>query len=255
MSTSDTIVDLGFYGKLPTYGDFIQKRLPTDFINPWHEWLQAGMLACRERDPQGWMTYYLNCPAWNFVLPAGLCGQQPIAGVTIPSVDRVGRYFNFTLASILPEAIDPAVFAHAHARWMENLEDLALSILEEEMDQDAIERSINESAAELHWHPPSYTLFSAGVDHNKVIASEHSAVTEMIPEMMHQLVSREQESYGLWWHLGSSQVSAQMVTCANMPTGEIYLSLMMDEDLLASGEQEGQTQPPEVDYMDELLGE
>ena len=255
MNQTDSIVDLGFYGKLPTYGDFIQKRLPTDFINPWHEWLQSGMLACRERNPQGWMTYYLNCPAWSFVLPAGICGEQPIAGVTIPSVDRVGRYFNFTLASILPEAIEPAVFASTHSDWLTGLEDLALSILEKEMDQDEIEKAINESAAELQWKTPTYRLFNAGAEHNKVITGEHSSVAEMIPEMMHQLVVKDHERYGLWWHHGSSQVSAQMVTCANMPPGEIYLSLMMDEDLLVPNEPETSSQAPEVDYMDELLSE
>ena len=122
MSDSNGLIELGFYGKLPTYGDFIQKRLPSDFINPWHEWLQTGMVTCRERDPEGWLTYYLNCPAWSFVLAAGICGQQAVAGVTIPSVDRVGRYFNFTMASILPADVVPMVFASTQSDWFEGLE-------------------------------------------------------------------------------------------------------------------------------------
>ena len=158
MSETDSIIDLGFYGKLPTYGDFIQKRLPTDFINPWHEWLQSGMVAVRERDPDGWMTFYLNCPAWSFVLSAGICGEQAVAGVTIPSVDRVGRYFNFTMASILPPETSPAIFAGTYANWLDDLEDLALSVLEQEMDQDAIENLINNSAAELCMIPTLQTL-------------------------------------------------------------------------------------------------
>jgi type VI secretion system protein ImpM len=255
MNPEGSIIDLGFYGKLPTYGDFIQKRLPTDFINPWHEWLQQGMVACRERDPQGWMTYYLNCPAWSFVLAGGVCGQQPIAGVTIPSVDRVGRYFNFTLASILPEEIVPAAFANTHGEWLEGLENLALSILEEEMDQDAIERAINGAASELHWETPPYRLFSMGSEHLKVVASEPSAVRDMLPEITHQLIGKDHAKYGLWWHQGSSQVSAQLVCCANMPAGDVYLGLMMDDDLLTTTELEGQSQPAEVNYMDELLSD
>jgi len=74
------IIELGFYGKLPVYGDFIQKRLPQNFINPWHEWLQTGMLACRELDPESWLSFYLNCPAWCFVLGSGICGEQAVAG-------------------------------------------------------------------------------------------------------------------------------------------------------------------------------
>jgi type VI secretion system protein ImpM len=52
MSDNGSFSELGFYGKLPTYGDFIQKRLPQDFINPWHEWLQVNMLAVREKEPE-----------------------------------------------------------------------------------------------------------------------------------------------------------------------------------------------------------
>jgi type VI secretion system protein ImpM len=255
MSNMDSIIDLGFYGKLPTYGDFIQKRLPTDFVNPWHEWLQSGMLALRERDPDGWMSYYLNCPAWSFVLAGGICGQQPVAGVTIPSVDRVGRYFNFTMASILPEKINPAVFSNTQSDWLDGLENLALSVLEEEMDQDGIDDLINEMAAELNWSPTPYSTFRSGPDYAKLVPGDSSGVSGMLPEMLHRLIAREHESYGLWWHHGSSQVGAQLVSCANMPSGEIYLGLMMDEDLVVTAESVVSSQPPEVDYMDKLLSD
>lgn len=251
----DSMIDLGFYGKLPTYGDFIQKRLPTDFINPWHAWLQSGMVACRERDPDGWMSYYLNCPAWSFVLAGGICGQQPVAGVTIPSVDRVGRYFNFTMASILPSEINPAVFASTQSDWLDGLENLALSVLEQEKDQDGIEDLINELAAELHWNRPAHSAFNSGPDHARVVPDDSPGVSAMLPEMLHNMIRKEHDRYGLWWHHGSSQVGAQLVSCANMPSGEIYLGLMMDEDSIVTTEADVSSQPPEVDYLDELLSD
>ncbi len=253
MSEANSIIDLGFYGKLPCYGDFIQKRLPTDFINPWHEWLQSGMAACRDKNPEGWMTFYLNCPAWSFVLSAGVCGEQAVAGVTIPSVDRVGRYFNFTMASMLPEDIDPVVFAAAQRGWLTGLEDLALSVLEQEKDQEGIEDLINSQSAELKWKPGVRSSFSGGAEHAKVVSGGSSGVIELLPDMLHQLISREHPRYGLWWHNGSSQVSAQLVTCAAMPTGDVYLGLMMNEVLLETAE--ASVQPPEVDFMDELLSD
>ena len=253
MSELDSIISLGFYGKLPAYGDFIQKRLPTDFVNPWHEWLQAGMMASREKNPDGWMPFYLNCPAWSFVLSAGVCGEQAIAGVTIPSVDRVGRYFNFTIASILPADIDPAVFATSYSDWLEGLENLALSVLEEDMDQDGIERAINNLSAELVFDSESHSVYSSSVDHKKIVSDSSSGVQELVPEMLHQLIASEHSGYGLWWHRGSSQVSAQLVSCAGMPAADIYLGLMMNEELIAT---EGvAAQAPEVDFMDELLAD
>ena len=253
MSEINTIIDLGFYGKLPTYGDFIQKRLPTDFINPWHEWLQSGMMACRERIPDGWMTFYLNCPAWSFVLSEGLCGEQAVAGVTIPSVDRVGRYFNFTMASILPAGVNPAVFAAVHGDWLSELENLALSVLEEEMDQDGIEAAINRSAAELTWSPSASTTYSNIPEHEKVVSEGSAGVRELLPEMLHRRITGANPRYGLWWHHGSSQVNAQLVSCVTMPPAETFLGLMMNDDMIAI--EEAPSQPPEVDYMDELLAD
>lgn len=253
MSDIDNMIDLGFYGKLPTYGDFIQKRLPTDFINPWHEWLQSGMVACREKSPEGWMSYYLNCPAWSFVLSAGICGEQAIAGVTIPSVDRVGRYFNFTVASILPADICPAVFAVTYRDWLNGLENLALSALEEEMDQDAIEASINSTSAELCLTTAAHTTFTPGSEYARILSDQTAGVADLLPEMLHKLISREHDRYSMWWHGGSSQVSAQLVTCAGMPAGDVYLGLMMNEDLVVAGDEPDQ--PDEVDYMDELLAD
>ena len=71
--------------------------------------------------------------------------------------------------------------------------------------------------------------------------------------MLYKLVASEQNSYGLWWHGGSSQGCAQLVTCAGMPAAEVYPGLMMNEDLIATTD--GPTQAPEVDFMDELLAD
>jgi type VI secretion system protein ImpM len=199
------------------------------------------------------LTYYLNCPAWSFVLAGGICGEQAVAGVTIPSVDRVGRYFNFTMASILPADIVPAKFASTYADWLDGLENLALSVLEEEMDQDGIDDSINSSAAELNWFQEPRPAVSSGPEHTRILSDVPTGVSELMPQLLHQMMIKDHDRYGLWWHHGSSQVSAQLVTCASMPSEEIYLGLMMDDEVIPTPFES--TQPPEVDYMDELLSD
>jgi type VI secretion system protein ImpM len=251
MSDHSSFRELGFYGKLPTYGDFIQKRLPQDFINPWHEWLQANMLAARENEPENWLTYYLNCPAWCFVLSGGVCGSQPVAGVTIPSVDKVGRYFNFTMASILPEDTEPASFASSHHQWVIGIKDLALEALDEEMDQQRIEESINSQSLELSYSPGFQTTLENSTDQLRVVYPESTLITEQLPGLLHHMILREQTHYGLWWHKGSSQVSAQTIACAGMPSTTTYLGLMIDEDFIEPPSSSADER--EVDYMDELL--
>ena len=48
-------------------------------------------------------------------------------------------------------------------------------------------------------------------------------------------------------------MSAQLVSCAGMPSTDVYLGLMMNEDLIATPD--APTQAPEVDFMDELLAD
>ncbi|MFW8696321.1 type VI secretion system-associated protein TagF, partial [Mesorhizobium japonicum] len=67
----------------------------------WDLWLQAGLRHSRELLRERWLETYLNSPIWHFSLGAEVCGRAAMAGVLMPSVDRVGRYFPLTLAAPL----------------------------------------------------------------------------------------------------------------------------------------------------------
>jgi type VI secretion system protein ImpM len=90
----------GFYGKLPTQGDFLCRQLPESFVQPWDAWLQAGMgQARRILGEGGFAEAWPSAPAWRFRLPALACGPDPVAGLLLPSEDLVGRRFPLTLAA------------------------------------------------------------------------------------------------------------------------------------------------------------
>lgn len=251
MSRRNELLEIGFYGKLPAYGDFIQKRLPQDFVNLWHEWLQTGMLAAREREPENWLSSYLNCPSWCFVLSAGVCGEQAVAGVTIPSVDKVGRYFNFTLACMLPPDAEPTAFAARNPPWFTALRDLALAALDEEMEQPAIEAAISNQGLELDYQTPSSLRFESVAEQLRVVYPESTSISVQLPGLLHNMILNERQHYGLWWHNGSGQVSSQSLICSGMPSSSAYLNLLMDEDIIPAGDPSAEN--PEVDYLDELL--
>ena len=102
----------GWYGKLPTLGDFASRRLDGDFIDPWDRWLGEGLAAQREQLGAGWLDAYLGSPVWRFVLMPGVlpgpAGAAVLAGVLMPSVDKVGRYFPLTLVTRQEEDSLPA---------------------------------------------------------------------------------------------------------------------------------------------------
>lgn len=94
MSSVGLVGEFGFYGKIPSLGDFVTRSLPRDQISVVDEWMQEGLFALRSIS-ETWLDSYLVSPVWQFVLPAGMWSAAPLCGLLMPSVDRVGRYFPF----------------------------------------------------------------------------------------------------------------------------------------------------------------
>ncbi len=95
----------GWFGKLPGMGDFAHRRLPESFRAQWDAWLQNGLGGLRQRHAD-WTQHYLESPLWSFLLGDQVAGPGRWIGVLMPSVDGVGRYFPFTLASEISVAQD-----------------------------------------------------------------------------------------------------------------------------------------------------
>ncbi len=129
---------IGFYGKLPSHGDFVSRRLPRSFIEPWDQWLQGGLAASREQLGSDWLNQFLVSPIWQFALAPGLCGGDAWAGVMMPSVDRVGRYFPLTLVAKVTGCSLNRLF-EPDCGWFSQLSELALSSLDYDFDLQAFE--------------------------------------------------------------------------------------------------------------------
>lgn len=89
---------IGWFGKIPAIGDFVERRLPSSFREPWDRWLRDGLALGEQRAAQHWIDWYLTFPIWRFVAPPGVLGTHAWAGIMLPSVDRVGRRFPLTIA-------------------------------------------------------------------------------------------------------------------------------------------------------------
>lgn len=132
----------GLYGKVPALGDFVTRRLPAHFVRPWDDWLQAALSTSREQLRTAWLDFYMISPIWRFVISPGICGPVAWAGILMPSVDKVNRYFPLTLAvSVQQQEILPWLFS-ARDDWFEQLEDLALSTLEGKLDVETLDREL-----------------------------------------------------------------------------------------------------------------
>lgn len=88
----------GFFGKIPSRGDFIRRGLSSSLIDVWEAWVGQAIGASRALLGDGWDEAWMVAPVWRFTLADGVCGTAPVLGLMMPSVDRVGRLYPLMIA-------------------------------------------------------------------------------------------------------------------------------------------------------------
>lgn len=133
----------GWHGKLPSLGDFASRRLEPALVARWDAWLAEGLDGLRQAAPASWLDDYLAAPTWRFLLLPGVLDQRCWAGVLMPSVDRVGRYFPFAILQSLappPARVEPLL------RWLHQLDDLAADALQEDWEPERLDAALAQLA-------------------------------------------------------------------------------------------------------------
>ncbi len=220
----------GFYGKLPALGDFVSRRLPRQFIEPWDQWLQSAIAASREQLGNDWLDIYLTSPIWRFGLGAGVCGTGAWAGVLMPSVDKVGRYYPLTLAVPVPEAQSLPFLFHQGCAWFETLETLALSGLEDDFDLDEFDGKLE------RLNLPAFMDDSSGMMPARNSGAGRFALHFEV-ESLHQgadafvglsgcLLDRFLPAHSLWGTSGSEHIEASLLVLEGLPPIDAFAALM-----------------------------
>ena len=246
MNPSTIHNEFGYFGKLPTRGDFVQQILPGDFVNAFHEWLQSSMAAARDRLGEPFLTHYLNCPAWKFLIAPGVCGLQGVTGVTIPSVDQVGRYFNFTLATVLQSDWDPISYVCANRTGFRRLEKLALDILESDFAKDEMDARIQDIAFEFVPVAPHRSRVEPSPDHLYLSVDTCLPFTDQADILLTRLLRDSLGDFSIWWHGQEGQTQSNMVVCRGMPAFDEYIRLLTRES-------PEPTRAEETDFIDQII--
>lgn len=221
----------GYFGKMPARGDFLSRGLPRDFIDPWDDWIQVSIEQSRTRLGGQWLDTYLTSPLWCFALAPSICGPHPWAGVLMPSVDAVGRYFPLTIAA--PLELDSNVFAissEAHG-WFSQLDALARSCLVDEFDLAAFDEALSRLGTPRGRSAPA-ALEDLGADTGRLINAWRYGMSGPdqakldCPTLMHAALDRLLFSYSLWWTTGSARVTPSYLICQGLPPPQGYAAML-----------------------------
>lgn len=217
----------GLYGKLPAYGDFVVRNLASSFVNDWDLWMQQFMSGTRERIGADWLDIYLTSPLWRFVLSPGVIDENVWAGVVMPSVDKVGRYFPFSIVLKLPADVNPLEFLSSRSEWFVDMEELSLSALQGEITLEDLSQRLDNSKLVLH---SSYrrVLHKRGVrDLYAQIELEEQLPFSVYPQFLDHCLSETFNSYSVWSTDGSERVAPCVFTTQHLPTMD-KMSAMID---------------------------
>jgi type VI secretion system protein ImpM len=229
-------IEVGFYGKLPSHGDFLRRRVPDAFVEVWDSWLQECLVASRVALADRWLDIYLTSPAWRFVAAAGLLGPQPVIGLLVPSVDRVGRYFHLTIAATLPGDVDAIDAVTRGAVFLDHAEQLAIDTLAADAIQfetfDAAVRALADhlavfDASTVRLAPEaSSVLADSASECWRIPLISSTNLEPMFREIFSRRMAALYDPLVVWWTDGSECVEPTCLLGRGLPAPESFAALM-----------------------------
>ena len=217
----------GLFGKLTAKRDFIALFAPRAFLDAWEPWMQSGIAASRDALGRGWQQAFLSAPIWRFWLGSDICGAT-VAGVFMPSLDGVGRYYPLTLfayadpgVAIMPPDID------AQNDWFHAAEDYLLTTL----DKNA---SFEETSSALDQFPPPPAVAAAGGADEMVRIADGTlaahATDSTLPALFGKLRKTNFASLysgaSFWWTIGGGDYQPLALCCRRMPDPFLFASML-----------------------------
>jgi type VI secretion system ImpM family protein len=229
-------IEVGFFGKLPSHGDFLRRRVSDAFVTVWDSWLQESLAASRTALGDEWLDIYLTSPVWRFACAAGACGSAPAIGVMVPSVDRVGRYFPLTLAAELP--IDtPSLLGVVMraAPFFDAAEQLVINTLESDtLDFERFDEQLRQlaGAIDLACVPPRVVLEDGAAPLDGVAEGWQIPIASAVDlgsafeQMLAHKLSSVHDPLVLWWTDGSARVQPNCLLSRGLPHPDAFASLL-----------------------------
>ena len=222
----------GLFGKLPSHGDFLTRRLPRDFLDVWDEWLQAGVAASRTvLGEDAWLSAYLTAPVWCFALDPGICGGRGWAGVLMPSVDRVGRYYPLTVAVELAPGCTPAEAALTGADWFDRARIAALEALEaESLELEAFDAAVQALGA-VCLAPAPALLLPVPTDGSPGLRLplDPAGPPATLQRLAAGWLCVAFRPAAIWWTEGSERVEPMLLWDRALPRADSFASFLTGE--------------------------
>lgn len=220
----------GFFGKLPSAGDFVQRRLPPGFVDVWDRHFENAVAESRSALGGGWHEAYHASPVWRFLLASGVCGESAWAGIVGPGTDRVGRCFPMVIAA--PVAADVASCTRALTEggdWFDAAEQVhGAAQVDAAISVDLFDERVAALAGPLD--APPMPEFLRGIDwsaasHWRLPLPTGAAAASFLGGLWTRLVAAPGR-WCLWWTAGGERVPASVLVTDGLPQPTAYAGFL-----------------------------
>lgn len=214
----------GFFGKIPAHGDFIDRNLSRSFIQVWDDWLQRSVACSQEQLGGQWLDIYLTSPIWRFVTSTGAVDNQCWAGILVPSVDSVGRYFPLTIAQSINSDCSLFNFLLKQDGLFSQLEEIGIASLQNYLDADALTEAL-QLPDELILQTNPYN--SSSIISNGLLSQvSEPNLSSAYADLLHQIITPQTESYSLWWAQGSQRMQPNLLHVKGLPEAQQFSAFL-----------------------------
>jgi len=214
----------GWFGKVPALGDFASRRLPAAFTERWDPFVARGLQRLQQGLGEAWLDAYLNGPLWRFALMPGLIDERHWAGVLMPSVDRVGRYYPLTIAASF--GLPPGPPFAPLQDWFDRIAHAALRCLAPGASVESLEADLH--GAGLPQLVP-FAEFAPAADGAALWLPESSAVAKALTHLAVPLVRQALRGSSLWWPWRTDDDVASLAVCRGLPDTALFARLLGGE--------------------------
>ncbi|WP_300418814.1 type VI secretion system-associated protein TagF [uncultured Pseudoalteromonas sp.] len=214
---SDKAIGIGYLGKVPFLGDFVQEGVCQQFSEHWEHWLQAAIAVSKEQLGAQWQERYLTSPVWHFALSENLITSSAKKGTLLPSVDAVGRHYPFT---VLVDSDSTPIATLNSNQLSLDYEDAGLSVLDDSADLSLWQKKVMSTLKESR-SPAKIFSKSLSPDENKSAVVFEFQGDELgggtVDDVLHSLLLNKYGDYSVWWTHGSIDIKPVVFVTAGLP--------------------------------------
>ena len=224
---------IGFFGKLPSYGDFVQRNTNPAIIDYWDNWLSHCIGVSQRSLGDAWKETFFNSPLWRFHIQGGEVVADAISGVMMPSVDAAGRCYPFVVVCQFSPDTNVFTLASKIDSLHANCEEMCIGLLEQQQPNlDQIVQLLQTNYAALE------RQFSADAVHHidtcepelyRSVEQDSLSCSEVHEAFFARVIEQQGRAISIWHTTQNLQVKKQYRYYQGMPPAAAFASLLRGE--------------------------